>query len=106
MWADSQRDGRPPNIGGALCESSVISRHKVWLTAAARVPCSNAANMGERKTWTQSDFCSSQNSVRGQGPPKCIYSVPAQQTAKHCATFGWLPFSDVDAVTKPRRETR
>jgi len=31
-----------PNIGGALCESSVIPflvpRHKVWLTAAAQVP--------------------------------------------------------------------
>ena len=55
MWADDQRDGRQPNIGGALCESSVIPflvpRHKVWLTAAARVPFSIAANTGERKTW-------------------------------------------------------
>ena len=40
-----------PNIGGTLCESSVI-RRKVWLTSAAGVPCSNAANAGERKTWT------------------------------------------------------
>jgi len=24
MWAYAQRDGRPPNIGGAFCESSVI----------------------------------------------------------------------------------
>jgi len=34
----------PPNIGGALCESSVIPflvpRGKVWLTPAAGVPCS------------------------------------------------------------------
>ena len=64
-----------PNIGGAVCESSVmpflVPRHKVWLTAAAAsVPCSNAANIGERKTWTQSEFCSWQNSVRGQKPPK------------------------------------
>ena len=62
-----------PNIGGALCESSVISfvvpRYKVWLMAAARVPCSNAANK-EHKTWTQSEFCSGQNSVKGQEPPK------------------------------------
>jgi len=70
------------------------------------VPCSNAANIGERKTWTQSEFCTWQNSVRGQQPPKCIYSVPAQQTAKHRAKFGWPPLSDVGAVTKPRRETR
>jgi len=47
MWADAQRDGRQPNIGGALCESSIIPflvpSYKVWWTAAARVPCSNAA---------------------------------------------------------------
>jgi len=61
-----------PNIGGALSESSVISflvglpRHKVWLTAAARVSCSNSANIGERKTWTQSKFYTWQNSVTGQ----------------------------------------
>jgi len=45
-----------PNISGALCESSVIPFHvprrKVWLIAAAGVPCSNAANVEERKTWT------------------------------------------------------
>jgi len=49
-----------PNIGGALCESSVIlflvPRRKVWLTPAAGVPCSNATNIGERTTWTQSEF--------------------------------------------------
>ena len=43
-----------PNIGGAVCESSVIQflvpRRKVWLTPAAAVPCSNAANIEERKT--------------------------------------------------------
>ena len=47
-----------PNIGGTVCESSVIPfllivpRRKVWLTPAAGVPCSNAANIGERKIWT------------------------------------------------------
>ena len=59
-----------PNIGGALCKSSAIPflvpRRKLWLTPTAQVPCSNAANIGERKTWTQSEFCSWQNSVRGQ----------------------------------------
>ena len=63
-----------PNIGGALCESSVIPflvpRRKVWLSTTARVPHSNAANIEERKTWTQSEFCTWQNSVRGQEPPK------------------------------------
>ena len=44
-----------PNIGGALCESSVIPfpvpRRKVWRKSAAVVLCSNATNIGERKTW-------------------------------------------------------
>jgi len=66
-----------PNIGGALCDSSVIlflvPCHKVWLMAAARVPYSNAANIGERKTWTQSEFYSWQNSINGQETPKCIH---------------------------------
>jgi len=48
------------NIGGDLCESSVIPflvpRRKVWLMSAAEVPCSNAANIGERKTWTLAKF--------------------------------------------------
>jgi len=29
------------------------------------------------KTWTQSEFCTWQNSVRGQEPRICIYGVPA-----------------------------
>jgi len=45
-----------PNIGGALCESSVIPflvpHRKVWLMPAVGVPCSEAANIGEHKTWT------------------------------------------------------
>jgi len=97
-----------PNIGGALCESSAISfvvqRRKVWLRSAAGVPYSNAANIRERKTWTQSEFCTCQNSVRGAKAPKCIYNVPAQETAKDRAKFGWPPLSDVAAVRKPRRE--
>jgi len=31
-------------------------RRKVWLTPTTRVPCSNAENIGERKTWTQSEL--------------------------------------------------
>ena len=63
-----------PNIGGAVCESSIIPflvpRRKVWLTPTGRVPCSNAADIGERKTWTQSEVCTWQHSIRGQKPLK------------------------------------
>ena len=33
------------------------------------------------------------------------YSVPAHETAKYRAKFGWPPLSDVAVVTKPRLET-
>jgi len=74
-----------PNIGGALSESSVIPflvpRRKVWLTTAAGVPCSNAANTGERKTWTFSEYCTGQNSARGsRATEKCIYTL-SQKTS-------------------------
>jgi len=82
-----------PNIGGTLCVSSAIPflvpRHKACLMAAAIVPCSHNANIEECKTWTQSEFCSWQNSIRGQEPSKCTHSAPAQETAKHRAKFGW-----------------
>ena len=66
------------SVDGALCESSVIPflvpRRKVWLTSAAGVPCSNAGNIGERKTWTHSEFCTSQISVKdAKVPGICVY---------------------------------
>jgi len=66
-----------PNIGGAVCESFpfLVPRRKVWLALTGRVSCSNAANIKERKTWTQSEVCTWQNSVRGQEPPKNVYIV-------------------------------
>ena len=79
-----------PNIGGALCKSSVIpchvSHHKVWLTSTAGVPCDNAGNI-ESKTWTQSECCTWRNSVRGQEPPKMnIHSEPE----KNVEVYFWL----------------
>ena len=54
-----------PNIGVAVCESPAIPFlvhcHKAWLTTGGRVPCSNAVNIRESKTWTQSEFCMWQN---------------------------------------------
>jgi len=69
-----------PNIGGALCESSVIPflvglpRNKVRLTAAAQVPCSHTANIGERKTWAQSVFAAGKIPL-GYNSPKNVYIV-------------------------------
>ena len=47
-----------PNIGGAVCESAVIPLlvpRRSLADPAAGVPCTNAANIGEGKTWTQSE---------------------------------------------------
>jgi len=38
--------------------------------------------------------------------PENVYIVPAKETDKHRAKFGWLPLSNVAAVKKPRRKTR
>ena len=56
MWTDAQRDGRPVKYTWRSLRKRRSSIHtprrKVWLTTAAGVPCSNAANI-ERKTWTR-----------------------------------------------------
>ena len=88
------------NIGGTLC-----STPQTLADPTSGVLCSNTANIGECKTWTQSEFCTWQNSIRRQELPK-MYSVAAQETAKNCAKFGWHPMNDIAAVTKPRHEAR
>jgi len=84
------------NIGDAVCKSSIIQflvpRHKVWLMATARMPCSHTANIEKRKTWMQSEFCSWQNSFSVNNPKNVC--VPAQETAKHPAKFGWPPVTN------------
>ena len=74
MWADAQRDGHPAEYRWRplrkLCNSIPCATPQSLADPAAGVPCSNAANIGERKTWTQSEFCTWQNSIRGQEPLK------------------------------------
>jgi len=99
-----------PNICGALCESSVIlflvPRCKVWLTPlleclAVTLPIWKNARLGRKVNIARGEIPLQDKSLR-----KCIYSVPAQETAKHRAKFGWPPVNDVAAVTKRRREPR
>jgi len=63
------RDGRPAEYRWRplrRCCNSIPCTTPQSLAAdpAAGVPCSNAANIGERKTWTQSEVCTWRNSVR------------------------------------------
>jgi len=54
MWADDQCDGCHAEYRWRPCESSVIPFpvpcRKLWLMPTARVTCSNADNIGKRKT--------------------------------------------------------
>ena len=113
MWADAQRDGRPAEYRWRplrkFCNfcNLLVPRHKMWLRPAAVVPSKRAlmlpiyesARCGCKVNFVHSKIPSEQK------PPKCIYSIPAQETAKDRAKFGWPPVSDVAGVTKPRRET-
>jgi len=47
------------------CRMKIPCYKLLWMPTA-QVLRSNAANIGERKTWTQSEFCTLQNFVRGQ----------------------------------------
>ena len=113
MWADAQRDGRPAEYRWRPLRKfrnfiPCIPRLNVCWRPLLECRAVNAAsaNIGQRKTWTQNEFCSWQNSVRRQGPQMCIYSVPAQETAEDRVKFCWPPLSDIGAVAKPRRVQR
>jgi len=69
MWADAQHDGRPDEY-----RWRPLLNAAVWLMLTARVPSTNAANIRELKTWTQTELCTWQNSVRRQQPRKRIYN--------------------------------
>ena len=104
MWADAQRDGRPTEY-----RWRPLLNAAVWLTPTARVPCNNPTNTGEAnaRLGHKVNFARGKIPSGGKSPRKCIiYSVPAQETAKHRAKFAWPAVSDVAAVRKPRRETR
>jgi len=103
MWTDAQREGRPAEY---RWRSLRKFRNSIPCTTLLECRAVTLPNIGKGKTWTQSEYCTWQNSVRKQEPLKMHYSVSAQETAKHRAKFGWLPVSNIAAVTKPRRETR
>jgi len=82
----------PPNRGveengTPFSAAFLVQRRKVLLTPTACVPCSNAANIGQLKTCTQSEFCTWENSVRGREPQN-VYILLAQETAKNRANIG------------------
>ena len=69
MWADAQRDSR---LARKFRNSIPCTAPQSLADAPAGTPCSNAANI-EGKTWTQSEFCTWQNSARGVRAPENVY---------------------------------
>jgi len=75
MWTDAKRDGRPAAkscvvlywqtyctaLQSAMYIQSLYmalsAERRSLLMPTAHVPCSKSANIRERKTWTQSEFC-------------------------------------------------
>jgi len=82
MWADAQRDGDPIEYRWRSLRkfrnSILVQRHKVWLTPAAKVPCSNAANIAQNgRLGRKVNFAPGKIPLGGRKPRKCIqYSSP------------------------------
>jgi len=77
---------------------------KVWLTLTARVPRSNAANIGCRKTWKQSEFCTLQCTSPAEGQTSCkvwLTSIDRCQCNNEANTRNTLKFAGVPQAGKP-----
>ena len=78
MWVNAQRDGRPAKYRWRPLQKFNNSIPCTTLQSLADAPagvlCSKAARTGERKTWTQSEFCMSRI-LSGARAPKNVYMV-------------------------------
>jgi len=113
MWANAQRDGSP-----AEYRWRPLPTPQSLTDSPTRVPCNNAVNIGERKTWTQSEFYSWQNSLTGQETQKVnicctspgdgqwsckvwLASVERRRCSKAATTRNPLKFTGVPQTTEP-----
>jgi len=101
MWANSQPDGHPAEY--RWCPVLNAAKIGSWPLLDCRAV---TLRIGERRLGgCKVNFAPGKIPLRSNSCRKCLYSLPARVKAKHCAKFGWLSFSDVAAVTKPRRES-
>jgi len=81
-----------PNIGGAVCESSVIpfivSRRKVWQTPQLECRAVTLIIWENARLGRKVNFARGEMSSGGKSPRKCIYSAIAQETERSCKV--WL----------------
>jgi len=98
MWADAQRDGRPAeyrwrhlqNFRNSIPCTMLQTFHDAHCSSAVQVtlPIKENPRVGRKVNFAHGKIL-----LRGKSPIKCTYSVPAQETAKHRAKFGWLPWA-------------
>ena len=102
MWANAQRDGRPAEYRWrCVFNAAKFGSLPLLECCAVTLPIYKSARLGGRKV----NFAPGKIPLRDNSCRKYINSLRVQETAIHRAKFGWLPFSDVTAVTKPRRES-
>jgi len=117
MWADVQRDVRLAEYTWRplrkFRNSIPCTKPQRLADPAAGVSCSNAANMKERKTQTQSEFCTWQNSLRDKSAqnvfmvyqprrrPKIVQSLVGLQWAKMRSRWNLLGFPKLANRSQP-----
>jgi len=86
MWANAQRDGALPNIGGAL-----RSMPQCLAAATTRVPCSNAA-----KTWNLCKFVEvpqTNEPISAASGPK--FTIFKDRWGRYCCLTSFFPIVDM-----------
>jgi len=111
MWADAQGDGLPAEYRWRPLQNFRNSIPCTTLQSLADADCLSAVQ--KRCQYRRTQVLDTKWSLHvaklcygARAPGKCLYSVPAQKTAKYCVKFGWPLLSVVSAATKPRCETR
>jgi len=100
MWANAQRDGRHAEYRWhPLLNAAKFGWFPLLECRVVTLTTYENARLGRKVNFAPGKIPSG-----GNIPWKCIHSVPVQETAKHCAKFGWPPVSDVAALTKARCE--
>ena len=104
MWSDAQRDGghakyRCHKWGTKVLKFPSLSHATKfgWCPLlecrAVTLPILENARLGHKV-----NFAYGKIQLGGKSTQQCIYSVPAQKTAKHRTKFAWRPLSDNGAV--------
>jgi len=100
MWVDVQHDGRLAECRWRRLRKFRNSILSTTPQSLADDRCSSAvqcARLGRKVNFEAGII-----PLGGNSCPKCVYSIPVQETAKHRTKFGWPSLNDVEAKTRTR----